>query len=328
VFARAAKSDESIKAVLADAILYKIDCEKGEGIELAQRFGVKGYPTFKMINAKAEELACWIGYEGPGKWVEVVKTGIADQRTLVAKAAAYEEEPTLALATTLAHAASTKYDFAGAVKYFTTARPMDPNPISAAGYTESITFDDVDAEAKQVMAHPMAPLDAKLGVASMAVSLAKNQDLPERAIPYLKRAMEMSANSKSEDVLAQRAELAIDHALLVDKDGAKAVELKRAGMDEGWLESAGALNEFAWFCFENNVNLEEAEELAIKGVALAETDGERANILDTAAELCNALGNCEEAVARIKRAIELDPDKEYFQQQLARFEEAVQAKQG
>jgi tetratricopeptide (TPR) repeat protein len=334
VFARAAESDEAILAVLDKAILYPIDCEKGEGIEIAKRYNVRGYPTFKMVDGAGEELECWIGFEGPEKWVVSVEAGVADPRTLAEKAKAYETEPTLALAKTLATAAATKYDFKGAVEYYRTARNMEPNPMAAAEYTEGILtsmfygsrsgqfeFADVDAEASQVMAHPMAPVDAKMGVASMLVYLAKSTDNTEKAIPYLETAMKVSEGSTDEGILEQRASLAVDHALLVEQDKDKAVELKRATLDEGWQEAAGALNEFAWWCFENTVNLEEAEQLALKGVKLAETDGERANILDTAAEICNALGNCEEAVARIKQAIELDPQKDYFQTQLARFEE-------
>jgi tetratricopeptide (TPR) repeat protein len=97
-------------------------------------------------------------------------------------------------------------------------------------------------------------------------------------------------------------------------------------LPEGWMEDANELNNFAWWCFENEVNLEEALELAIKGAELAENDSARANVLDTAAEICNALGNCEEAIVKIKKAIELDPDNDYFKDQLARFEEITAEK--
>ena len=326
--------------MLEQAILYPIDSEKGEGIELAKRFSVRGYPTFKMVNDKAEEIECWIGFEGPDKWSAVVAAGVADPRTLAAKAEAYEAEPTLALARSLGNAASTKYDFKAAVVYFKTAREMEPDPVGGAVYTESIltnlyygarmeqfTFDDVDTEAKMIVDDPGAPLDSRMGVASMMVSLAQGTDNAPKAIPYLEKAMKMSEGATDEGVLAMRADFAVDHALHVEKDSAKAIRLKHASMDEGWQKDARALNEFAWWCFENDINLEEAEELALKGVELATTDGERANILDTAAEICYARGNCEEAVARIKRAIELDPDKEYLQNQLVRFEEELQAKQ-
>ena len=92
MFARAAESDEAILAVLEKAILYPIDCEKGEGIEVAKRYNVRGYPTFKVVNGKGEELECFIGYEGPEKWVSSVEAGVNDQRTLVEKAKAYETE--------------------------------------------------------------------------------------------------------------------------------------------------------------------------------------------------------------------------------------------
>ena len=43
-------------------------------------------------------------------------------------------------------------------------------------------------------------------------------------------------------------------------------------------------------------------------------------ILDTLAELCNLAGDCGEAIATIDRAIEQDPDRDYYKEQRARFE--------
>jgi len=42
-------------------------------------------------------------------------------------------------------------------------------------------------------------------------------------------------------------------------------------------------------------------------------------ILDTVAELCNLRGDREEAITIIGQAIELDPDTDYFKEQLVRF---------
>jgi tetratricopeptide (TPR) repeat protein len=341
VFARAAESDEGILAVTEEAILHPVDCEKGEGIEIAKRYNVRGYPTFKMVNSEGKEIERWIGYEGPAKWVASARAGLADQRTLAEKAAAYETEPTLALAKSLANAASTEYDFKGAVAYFRKARSLDPNPMAAAEYTEGILtnmfygtrmgqfeFAEVDAEAMPVMEHPVAPADAKLNIASMMTMLAKSTDNADKAVPYLKKAHSLTIDNTDPAVVEAWSELAVDHALLVTKDKDAAVELKRKSMDEGWREDADQLNNFAWWCFENGVNLEEAEELALRGIELATSDGQRANILDTAAEIGNARGKCEEAIARIRRAIALNPDKEYFQKQLVRFEEILKEKQG
>jgi hypothetical protein len=86
------------------------------------------------------------------------------------------------------------------------------------------------------------------------------------------------------------------------------------------MDDPDQLNSFAWWCFENKVNLEEAQELALKGVELAEPGKARAQILDTAAEICNALGNCGRAIELIQVAIGEDADNEYYAEQLARFE--------
>ena len=111
----------------------------------------------------------------------------------------------------------------------------------------------------------------------------------------------------------------MDHALFVEKAPEKAVKLRKANLPEGWLENAEELNGFAWWCFQNRVNLEEAESLARKGVELAANDKTKAEILDTVAEICNARGSCKDAVTYIELAIQADPDSEHYKKQLERF---------
>jgi tetratricopeptide (TPR) repeat protein len=173
------------------------------------------------------------------------------------------------------------------------------------------------------MAAEDTPPAAKLELAMLMKYMAGKAGEVERAAPFLEAAFAASEGSTDEEVLKYREYLEVSYVLLVEKDAPKALEMYRQKMPEGWEEDAEQLNRFAWWCFENRINLEEAQELALKGVELAETDSERANILDTAAEICNARGNCDEALEHIKRAIELDPDKEYFKEQLARFEKAA-----
>jgi len=337
VFARAVDNDAEIQAVLKEAILFSIDCEKGEGIELAKKYKVSGYPTFAMINAQGDQTDRWIGYGGPENWAGNVREGLADRRTIVEKQQAYSKEPTLALSRSLARHAAASGEHKDAVTYFRKARDLDA--AAAAEYTneilstmyygmrsEAFTFEDVEVEAKGVMASSSATAEDKVEVALMILSVAKSTGQDEKAVPYITEALAASEGTTDESVMDGRHFLQIDHALLVEKDGPKAVALRRQVLPEGWDEDPVQLNRFAWWCFENNVNLEEAEALALKGFELADNDKQRANILDTAAEICNARGNCEEAIARIKQAIDLDPDKQYFKDQLARFEQAKEDK--
>lgn len=341
MFARAVNEDATVQAAIQDAILYQIDCEKGEGIELAKRYAIHGYPTFKLVDSKGVELEAWMGYDGPDAWATLVDAGVKDQRTLEAKAAAYKAKPSAVLARTLGNAATTTDDWKGAVDYFKTAQRLDP--ANAAEYEESVvsyTFygtrgddapfglADLEAVARPAFDCADQTDQGKLMIASMVTYVARAADKPEAAVPYLKEAMEATAGTTDEALAKSRSRLEVDYALLVEKDADKAVALKKATFPEGWQDDSSRLNSFAWWCFENGINLQEAEEMAIKGVELAQTDQERASILDTAAELCNALGNCDEAIIRIQRSIELDPENGYYKDQLAKFEQAKLEKKG
>lgn len=339
MFAREVDSDDTMKAALADAILYKVDCEKGEGPEVAKKYNVRAYPTFLAVNGDGEVTDGWVGYDGAEAWSETVEMAKADRRTIVEKKAAYAEEPTADLAVSLANEASTGFDFKTTVDYLKKARELDPD--NAAKYSEDIlmsmaygvrggdfTFDEVDTEAQAAIASGGASTDQVMQLAIMMTGMSAQMGTPERGIPYLEAGMKASEGSEDEDIVKMRAYLAPQYALMVEKDVEKAFKLKLEGMDEGWEEDPNALNNFAWWCFENDYNLEQALEWAVKGVELAGTDGERANVLDTAAELCNALGNCDDAIVKIKQAIELDPENEYFKDQLAKFEKAAEEKKG
>ena len=337
MFAREVDSNSVMQKALEKAILVQMDCEKGEGPAIAKKYGVRGYPTFFMVNAEGEVSGGLLGYPGAEAWADWVKLGVQDPRTIADKKAAFEEEATKELACALANHTSTAYDFPGAVKYYRAARELDP--VNAPEYTENIltymyygarggafTLDEVAAEADLVMAGALASAETRLEVAGMVAAMAGQMGDPERAIPYIEQAL--AASEGREDLADERLPLEIQHALHVTRDFDKAVQLKRSTLDEGWQEDADQLNNFAWWCFENEVNLAEAEALALKGAELATTDKQRANILDTAAEICLARGNCEQAIARIKEAIALDPEKQYFKDQLARFEKAALEKKG
>jgi len=135
-----------------------------------------------------------------------------------------------------------------------------------------------------------------------------------------------ATDASAEQYKNERKSLLIANALYVEKDKEKALALKRENQPEGWMDDAGKLNAFAWWCFENNVNLPEAEELARKGVALAKPGKEKAQILDTVAEICNARGDCKDAVTLTEQAIKEDPKSDYYPKQLARFQKALAEK--
>ncbi len=156
--------------------------------------------------------------------------------------------------------------------------------------------------------------------------LAKEAHDAELNLEYLKTAIERTKDSTDESVVRRRDGLMPDYVLHVEKNPTQAVELRRAAMPPGWMEDAGQINNYAWWAFENGVDQKEALALARMGAGLAPAGKEKAMILDTAAELCNALDNCHEAIELTKQAIAEDPENEYYQKQLERFQEILATK--
>jgi tetratricopeptide (TPR) repeat protein len=164
-----------------------------------------------------------------------------------------------------------------------------------------------------------------LKVAYNMGKIAKKEGDTSYFTPYLKVAVEKTEGVEDEKVQKMRSNLLPEYALLVKNDVEQAVAYKKASFAQAaepknWLENANMLNNFAWWCFENQINLAEAEKFARQGIELAKPGRQKANILDTLAEVCNLKGDCGSAVEYIKLAVAEDPENDYFQKQLERFE--------
>lgn len=314
---------------------YAIDCEKGDGPELAREYGIRGYPTYIVLNHdKSGKIDHWLGFDGAEEWGGMVENDIADPVIIGERLTRYEESPSAHDAAVLGRIRGAESEFAQAVEYYRSAQKLEPALAGAYQYEifdaiadgvrrEAFTRDDAIAAADLLISSDNPDPVEVIYVAFQMSGFLKNEEDPNLRWRYLTAAVRLSEGSDDEKVLKYRPDLLVDHALVVEGNANKAVSLKRANMPEGWKEDASHLNGFAWWCYESGVNLAEAEELARLGIDLAEPGRQKASILDTAAEICNARGSCEDAVELIKMAIAEAPEEKYFQDQLKRFEEIL-----
>lgn len=330
-----ADATTGIATALEDVVFLSIDAEKGEGIELAKKYDVSGFPTYVVVNAQGESIDRWAGYGGPEHFLSAFEGAMADTRTLAAKRAAFEEEPTAPLAAKFAAIESGTGDYDAAIALYEQAQELDPardhgSEILQARFMKlrrGVAGYDLDAFVADARAAALtAEADPALVVmtSQMVGAMAQRMGRPELETPFLEAALE-AIEQAGPDEIDPRARAAVEIAghLRITGDTQKAVEARKSILPEGWRDDADQLNAFAWWCFENDVNLEEAERLARRGVELARPGEQKAQILDTAAEICNARGDCRDAVTLMERAVAEAPDDAYYQQQLERFQKIL-----
>ncbi len=325
-----------MKKALGDVVLFKLDAEK-EGKELATEQAVKGFPTFVLMNADGATYDRWTGYTKEYLFTRLGEA-LADPTTLEEKKARLESAPTTKDALTLARIHESRGEYTEAVAFVDRAMQIDPAgnlaftrfDYIARGFVHEDLFskDEVVKAADAVVASKSSEGADFVGLVHGMTSVGKKTKDPAIVVAYIEPAIAATAGATDEASVLDHKELQIDQALLVTGDKDRAVALKRETMKTGWRDDAGELNSFAWWCFENGTNLEEAESLARRGIELAPPGEERAAVLDTAAEICNARGNCDDAVELIRRAVKEAPEREYYKKQLTRFEEEQQRRAG
>ena len=321
-----------IKDALNKIVLYKIDCEKGEGIKLAEKYNITGYPTFILVNSDGETITRWVGYERDF-FLKSIDEALVDLTPIEKRASRFADNPDLQDAIALGRYNSSIAEYKKAVDYFIMAQQLDEDNADDYAYDifkntsrgfnrEYFTYEEVTKAAGAVF-----NIDDQKNIISAArimSSISRQNDKTEDAAKYLQKGLAASASSDDPEIKTIHNLMQVDYNLFVTGDSAKAVQFKKASMNDGWTEDANDLNSFAWWCYENLVNLDEAEKLARKAVNLSEPGKAKAMILDTVAHILKARGNIEEAIKFMEMAVAENPDDEQTSKTLEKFKSELE----
>lgn len=322
-----------MRDALAGVVLHTAVQIHPETEYLREVHAVHALPTFVLMSGAGEVIASWIGYSKAG-FLETLHGALGDPTTIAEKRTRFGQTPTSDLAVTLAVHYESRGDFPAAVRFYREAEACSHDQDTsylgqafaatlAAVRDSLMTLDHLARAADELLSSiKSTPADmVRIGTA-MARAIELGGD-PARLKPYIAAANIAIAEDPSPEAAIARAELSIPYELYVTGDHEKAAEQKRASLPADWSERADGINAFAWWCFEHRIQLEEAEALARRGVALADPGPPKAMILDTLAEICHARGHSDEALAFIEQAVVEDPEEPYFIQQRERFREIV-----
>jgi tetratricopeptide (TPR) repeat protein len=332
-FAKHVTENAAVKTALEGLVLFKAELPALE--KLGKEYNVFLFPTYVMLNADGELLATWIGYPGPDHWAAIVDEVVADPVTTAQRKARFERTPDFKDAFRLAHVEYTQKRFEPASQYLQRASSLDPQASKDAGVpldlfrvayhgvrAGDITIDQCMGAIAGVLTADDVDQEDALFVADKMLGAKKYVD-PDTMVQVLKMVNSALPKNTEADEYGRLETFRIEYAYLVENDAAKAVELKRSSLTEGWESNYKRLNGFAWWCFQHETNLEEAEALTLRAIDLSPDAAGKANCLDTLAELVNLRGDTDEAIALMKQAIELDPHgsySAYYKRQLEKFE--------
>ncbi len=75
-FRRARQEDAQVIEALGQVILYEIDCERGNGVDLASNYEVERYPTFVLLTPDGDIQQLWSGFYKEG-FLSELQEGLA-----------------------------------------------------------------------------------------------------------------------------------------------------------------------------------------------------------------------------------------------------------
>ena len=248
-------------------VALKVDAEKGEGVSLAQRYSIHGYPSVLFLDDQGHELYRVVGYESPDKFVHSMSiASMGSTSQLEENLKTHPNDPQVI------YALAQKYSSAG------------DNDRGQENYRRVISLDkDNQMQLAEQAALAIAQFENKKGNASLLESFV--YDYPNahavREVSY---------------------ELALH--FLKAKDAAKAHKYFELAVEVG-QETPELLNGFAWECAEHKLNLVHALQCARKAVTLAAGPAQQATYLDTQAEVYYAQGDMPNAAKCEQDAIAL-----------------------
>ena len=287
-------SDTQVSEFIAKNVVpYKIDAEKGEGIDLAKKYGVKAFPTILLIQSNGEEIDRLLGYMPPDKFLQTLGDYLKGINTMGALKAELAKDPNNVPAQ---YQMATKYssqgNLASAAPYYKKMLELDPKSEHADEASFYIAMNEFRTSKDPALLNAFAEKYPSSPYASSAVMSV--------ASSYVKEKKYDEAQKQYETYFAKRPDAAMD------------------------------MNNIAWNLAGQKVMLDYAAKLSAKAVSLAKTDDEKAMYLDTQATVEFTRGNVPQAIAMEEQALGLlknapEKTRKDYEATLAKFKAGTAA---
>jgi tetratricopeptide (TPR) repeat protein len=293
--------------------------KEGEGVELSKRFKVgHTYPVFILTSAEGRIIYRWTGYTGARTFIGSLNKALSDLTAIEDRIRKFEAKPTHEGALTLAKYFTDTGEYLDAVRFYKEADRLKSSPgidysyeifssSANAAWNGMTTFPEVLPTADSILYAARKNGVSRVKVAQAMSRLTRQLGKEDYLKKYLQAGLDMAAGAPDQKNRDTHTALRIEYALQIEHDTSEALTMKKEDLGADWQKNPDKFYNFAKWCLERKVNLQEAEALARTAVNYAQ-DGEfKGQVLHTAAEICFARGNLEDAIAFIDQAIKQDP---------------------
>lgn len=305
-----------------------VDSETGDQLRKDYKVG-NTYPVFILASSDAKVIYRWTGYTGSATFISSLNKAKSETITVEDRKARFKVKPIINDAVFMAQYSADAGDYLDAVSYY---RKADSLTSGAQDYSYEIFKNMANAiwtdQAKfsRILPAADAVLNAKrpnsasvIGTARIISRLAQKKGQTNKIAKYIQagiNAAEKSRNSKDAENLAI---LKADYKLYADLDTLGAVKLRKESLGSGWSTKPEKFYDFAKWCAERKIDLDEAEPYARKAAKLA-LDGEfKGQVLNTLAEICYAQGKTDEAISLMEQAMQQDPKQETYLERFLQY---------
>jgi len=272
----------------------RIDAEKGEGVDLAKKYNVRGYPTTVFVNSQGEEVDRIVGYLPIDEFLAEIKRIENGENTYSSLQDQVEKNP----------------EDIDALKAFA-SKIEQRNQQSQ----EALIIWEKVAELSEQGSADLRQAEYKIA----EYEAVTNQN-PEPLLVYTERYPD---SDNSIQALIQVMQI-YRRSGETQKEAAVFKTVVNQAVEQGNTD-VNMLNSYAWRMAELEMNLEDALDKIQMAVAkLDDASAEQqAQVKDTQAEVLWKLGQTESALAVIEECIDLQPDDSYYKEQKAKYQSAT-----
>ncbi len=305
--------DKSVGDVFnASFVNAKIDMEKGEGLDIAQKYGVRAYPTYIFVNGDGELVHRSLGMMPPDKFIEVAKAAVNPETQFYTLKKRYkdgEKSPEFlkTFAYTCNDAQEQKLAMEVAASYMATQKDWltDENKafiIQFAQSVESPLYAYVKKNRQEfVKSFSKERVDMVIentavdNIARFSFDRTKNQFDLAKATEYGSKYLSKEETEKVVSFLTLRQ-------FQMKQDMPNTIQTAIKHFEKYPSEDANTLNEYAWLFYEQSnekMHTEKALAWSLKSIEI----NDNAAFNDTAASLYFKLGNKAKAKEFAEKAI-------------------------